>query len=919
VHRGVYGGASTRARSSLVGRSAELQQLRALYGRACQEAGGLGLIWGEAGVGKTRLLDEFGILATEAGARVATASCSEYSCPPFTPLYEVFAALGLANPFEGAPSASLPASAEETKYRSFIAAAEALRTSGRTAPIIASLDDLQWADFASLEFLAFLARRLSNARVLVLASVRSDNLERDHVRLEAVEKLRRDGAATVMVAPLPDDEMRRLVVNLWPRNVAADAAAIERVCALAEGKPYFAEELVHGAVLEESGLIVDSAPLSIRAGVLTRFEQLSEDAQRILLYASVIGRAFRAELLAQSTNRSIVQVGEVLAHARRVQLIEEIRDAPGQFAFRHAITREILYRELMMAQAQMIHAQIAEYLERDEGDAAQRAYHWNAAGNRERASVAFEFSGDLAAARNAYRDAEVAYRHAIDACSGDSRKRYGSLCEKFSRALSINGELGDACAWGKRAVESYVRDGEYASAIALALFVARRYGDAGRQEEGVAIAQMVMALLKEHDNPELRYGAHVTIALLEAQQGHHDDALAELVLAESVAGEHALEERQLFYGVRADLRATAGQLVMAIEDSLEAVRLARRIGNAERLSITLSNYARFAFFGGRTDAAMAAYCEAIDLVEREHLGRAAAIVTRALAFVNLLTGDLEAARHALELSLEISGGVVAETAAASLGLRLAYLRDEDERAAGYATVDLIERAFASGQTDSIGPLAGSVAAYYDATGKRDRATALRSRALSQIRGVNVALWLLDQLATSSDAGEVVRARALLDHAARDPDHAVARAHLALFDARAAREAGNVRAAKVLACDAAERFQKIGWRWEEAQALEIAGRSAEALKVYEKHGYLRHARRLTEARRRARHRAGADKLTPRESEVVRLAVDGKSNREIAELLSIGERTVETHIAAVFDRFDLTSRRQLAGLVDARGLP
>jgi DNA-binding CsgD family transcriptional regulator/tetratricopeptide (TPR) repeat protein len=481
----------------------------------------------------------------------------------------------------------------------------------------------------------------------------------------------------------------------------------------------------------------------------------------------------------------------------------------------------------------------------------------------------------------------------------------GTAClrEKFSRALSVNGELSEACAWGTRAVESYMRDGEYAPAIALALFVARRYGDAGRQEEGVAIAQMAMALLKEHDNPELRYGAHVTIAVLEAQQGHRDAALAELVLAESVAGEHALEERQLFYGVRADVRATAGQLAMAIEDSLEAVRLARRIGNAERLSITLSNYARFAFFGGRTDAAMAAYCEAIDLVEREHLGRAAAIVTRALAFVNLLTGDLEAARRALERSLEISGGVVAETAAASLGLRLAYLRDDDEQAAGYATVDLIERAFASGQTDSIGPLAGSVAAYYDATGKRDRAAALRSRALSQIRGANVALWLLDQLATSSDAGEVVRARALFDRAARDPDHA------------AARESGDVRVAKVLAHDAAERFQKIGWRWEEAQALEIAGRFAEALKLYETHGYLRHARRLTAARRRARHRAGADKLTPRETEAVRLAAEGKSNREIAALLSIGERTVETHIAAIFDRFDLTSRRQLAGLVDA----
>ena len=861
------------------------------------------------------MLDEFAMLAAEAGARVATASCFEYFCPPFTPLYEVFAALGLAIPFECGPSASLPASAEAAKYQSFVAAAEALRTFARVSPIIMSLDDLQWADFASLEFLAFLARRLNKARVLVLASVRSDNLERDRVRLEAVEKLRHDGAATVTVAPLPDDEMRRLVVNLWPGNVAADAAAIGRVCALAEGKPYFAEELVHSVVLEESGLVVDSAPLSIRAGVLTRFEQLSEDAQRVLLYASVIGRTFGAELLAQSTSLSVVQLGDVLARARRAQLIEEMRDAPAQFAFRHAITREILYRELLTAQAQAIHAEIAEYLERDEGDAAQRAYHWSAAGDREHATAAYEIAGDVAAARNAYRDAEVAYRHAVDTCSGNSRKRYATLCEKLSRALSINGELTDACAWGKCAVETYVRDGEYAPAIALALFVARRYGDAGRQEEGVAIAQMAMALLTEHDNPELRYGAHVAIALLEAQQGHRDAALAELVVAESVGGEHSLEERQLFYGVRADVRATAGQLVVAIGDSLEAVRLARRIGNAERLSITLSNYARFAFFGGRTDAAMAAYCEAIDLVEREHLGRAAAIVTRALAFVSLLTGDLEAARRALERSLEISGGVVAETAAASLGLRLAYLRDDDEQAEGYATLDVIERAFASGQTDSIGPLAGSVAAYYDATGKQDRAAVLRSRALSQIRGVNAALWLLDQLATSSDADEVVQARALLDRAARDSDHAVARAHLALFDARVARQTGNVRAAKVLARDAAERFKKIGWRWEEAQALEIAGRSAEALKLYEKHGYLRHARRLAEARRRARHRAGADRLTPRESEVARLAIEGKSNREIAELLSIGERTVETHIAAIFDRFDLTSRRQLGGLVDS----
>jgi DNA-binding CsgD family transcriptional regulator len=155
---------------------------------------------------------------------------------------------------------------------------------------------------------------------------------------------------------------------------------------------------------------------------------------------------------------------------------------------------------------------------------------------------------------------------------------------------------------------------------------------------------------------------------------------------------------------------------------------------------------------------------------------------------------------------------------------------------------------------------------------------------------------------------------LLERAAADPDHAVARAHLALFDARVAQRAGNAAAAKTFARDAAGRFASIGWPWEQAQALEIAGRFADAGQLYSRHGYARDERRLAEARRRLRHRAGADRLTPRESEVARLAVEGKSNREIADILAISERTVETHIAAVFDRFDLSSRRELSRVLE-----
>lgn len=89
-------------------------------------------------------------------------------------------------------------------------------------------------------------------------------------------------------------------------------------------------------------------------------------------------------------------------------------------------------------------------------------------------------------------------------------------------------------------------------------------------------------------------------------------------------------------------------------------------------------------------------------------------------------------------------------------------------------------------------------------------------------------------------------------------------------------------------------------------------------MYLSHGYVRHARALEAARRRARHRAGAQTLTLRELEVARLAALGKSNRAIAAELFIGERTVETHIAAIFDRFDLTSRGQLQSVVNDTAL-
>lgn len=910
VHREEYGGTADRSRSPLVGRESLLEGLRASYERASNAGGSLVFLWGEAGVGKTRLLREFAVVARCAGARIGSATCFESLCPPFAPLRELFADLALPDPF-GLESFAAAQPSESARYRAFSDAADALNAVAE--PLVLLLDDLQWADFATLEFLAFLTSRLARSQMLVLGAVRSEYLERDHARQETFADLIRRGATVVNVTPLAYQEVRTLVTTLWPQERAIDEQTIERVCALAEGKPYFAEELVDALLTSQPEAATAFTPLSIRAGVLARFERLAPQARRVLLYASVIGRNFDATLLEAVSGSSNSEVGDALATGREAQLVSEAPGRIGHFAFRHAITREILYQELLAIQVRTIHHDVAERLLRDpDAEPFDLAYHWNAAGDYERASTAYERAGDAALYRNAHRDAAIAYRGAIETRK-DTDPSYAQLCEKFSRALSANAQIGDACAFAQRAVDAYEAAGQNARAASVAIRLARRTYEIGRPQAALAIALRALNLSRE-EGP-VAYDAYVTLGHFEALQGRNDSAKTYLESAEAVPGDHPAVDRRNAYMVRAIVAATSGRLVEAFEHYEAAVAIARGLSDPEQLAWTLNNYASRATATGWTDRARKAHEEAAACVSSAEFAKVLASTIQGLAFAELLAGDLEAvAVRRREDALLPPGIAMTRDARIALGIRLAYYRGDDAAALALITPEMLDGAFASGETQRIGLLAGCAAACYDAAGRREEATTLRSRALEKINTVDFSFWLLDQLATSEVLEERERARMLLAQAATDSGNRAARAHLALFDARIARLTRSADA-KSIASDAAAEFDAIGWPWERAQALEIAGRSAEALKSYRRHGFLRHARDLDQQRRRLRHRAGKQHLTPREFEIARLAADGMSNRAIAEQLFIGERTVETHIAAIFDRFDLTSRRELAALLTA----
>jgi DNA-binding CsgD family transcriptional regulator len=284
------------------------------------------------------------------------------------------------------------------------------------------------------------------------------------------------------------------------------------------------------------------------------------------------------------------------------------------------------------------------------------------------------------------------------------------------------------------------------------------------------------------------------------------------------------------------------------------------------------------------------------------------------ALGHILAGELDAAQRAHdEASSTNSDGARAHPVALAVGTRLAYLRDDDAAADQYVEGSALDAALCSPESRHVALVAGCAAAYLQTRGRTGEAWELRRRALVPLDGTEGAYWLLDQMAASPDEDVVARARALLDGATRGPDRLSASAHLALFDGRLLLLQGRREAARTLAREAAERFEALGRPWERAQAFEVAGERARALAIYEHLGCTRDAKRVTRARRRARHRPSTTHLTQRELEVARLASDGLSNRAIAEALFIGERTVETHITAIFERFHLTSRKELPALL------
>lgn len=922
-----------------VGRREQLDALEARF-RACRDekAGSIVLISGEAGIGKTRLVREFCERLEADGLRAIVAPCLEYASSPYAPFTTALAALINGLPSQLTLSAEsrealghlLPQFGEAQRSQKvvdklslFAAFAEAFLQFAATSPLTIVIDDLHWADAGSLEFLQYLATRISVERVLLMATYRAEELEVGHPVRTALLRLQREPCVwRLQLEPLNDDEMGTFI-----REALLDRATISPLVAQSirtecEGNPLNAEELLKSAVDNASQDLAEIAlPQTLTESVIERLGRLTEVERSIVLCAAAIGRRFTAQFLAQTLERPFSEIVAALKKAIALQLLVEETHEEIAYAFRHALTRDAICSQLLAIEARPLHAKIARALESNtdsQQHSAELAYHFWEARELTKAARYNELTADAAVSVYAYRDAIVAYERALEA-TGSLGLPKADLQMKLAAAFFEAGETHRAGALYLTAAAQYEAASDCESA-------ARAYISLSR--ERVYMAETDTA--REYAQKAAELAPRDSAVYFDAQMSLVYHFIEALEISNAAAALSSLEASAARQNPRrlAHYERLRGILAALIDDAPAAkihrqrcAQIARELSDYQFLANIYNNDIVICKSIGEREHILQTARQLEDLLHSVHLGES----SRAWGWMQAAStymwfGLLEESRRCVLLALAHQTEErlsIMETK--SVGIEVGVLLKDDELIHNCYDSDFVHflRDHPNQHWATLDAVCAAVR-LAEATRKIDEIKPLIHAALQDLKPI----WLPEttgmlcyRTARYGDPRDIPTARRCLANVTRNTQTRQDRAFVALFDAAVADREGNAKRAREQAEIALALLTEIEvLPVERGFALEALGRYEEALELYrsigDRYDSQRIEKHLTVVNKRGRAKGD---LTSREGEIAELVAQGHSNAAIAEELVISARTVEHHVAAILDKLGMRTRTEIAAYV------
>jgi DNA-binding CsgD family transcriptional regulator/tetratricopeptide (TPR) repeat protein len=840
------------------------EPLAALVRHLTEVAAGSGrfvVLRGEAGIGKTALLREF-LRISPPEVTILVGACDGVSTPqPFGPLEDMVATLG--------PElrALLDANASRSDVGRWLL--DRLSTGG---PYIFAIEDLQWADDATLELLAWLARRLDGLDLLVLVTVRELDASTPNV-----SRILGSIAALPVVRHLPLEPLTRAGVARLAGQSDFDMEELYRVTG---GNPFYTTEVLNGRYGQS-----DAIPLSVLDAVRARVERLDDRARRALQVAAIVGVRAEPWLLAAIAGEDLAGIDDCLRPGLLIK-------SPDGIAFRHELTRMAVLEDLPVIHGIALHRKALAALERaGTGGAARLAYHAEGAADRAAVLRHARAAGRRALTMGALTEASAQFRRALRYGDGLADDERAELLESLALVLHLRNELADAYRTCHEAVALRREAGNAQMVAADLSFLSLVAWVYGHGQESWATAREAVTILEPLGDSRALAMAYAAVGRLGLSAGTFAEGRA--------ASECAIEVGRRIGDPEsvAIALATIGTIdadegdETGIERLEESLRIGREASLPSVVDRAINNLGYVALVRRNLRDAERHFAALEEHSERSEIERCS--IASARAEISLATGDWDTAdRYARAAFVAPRTDPVDRALAMIVLARIAirrgvgevdgWLVEPAELAASMGTTQIrwplaavsAERAWLAGQPGE--SLAGLRAAYAEASAQRD------------------GWWIGELGAWLWRAGELTA----VDDAAAGPFRLEVEGRAAEAAAEWIRLDVPYEAALCLAGST----DPIEVRRSHTTLVELGATAAAGVVA-------RRLRALGTAVPRGPRpttRANLGGLTEREAEIAGLLAEGLSNAEIAERLVVSPRTVGHHVSAVLAKLGVRSR-------------